>query len=434
MSCNSSHPLTEYGADGNVTSRGYKGQQGDRNSPTVSNAAAQFVQFWDGCAPDVESQAKGPMLNPVETAIPSAAAVKSVLRSMPEYVAAFRRGFPDEKNPVMFDHAAKAIGAFERRLVTPSRWEKFLRGDEAALTADEMHGYNLFIEHGCSSCHSGVLVGGEGLPRLGAATPYSDTADPGRYKVTQKETDRMVFKAPALRNVAQRAPYFHSDKIAIPAEAELQMGRYQVGRKIGNPDAQAIVTWPNTLTGDLPGTMLLRPNSRRAPENSEAGQCGLGCFMRKKTIVAVTSAIAVVLLGMQLYRPPRTNPPSDPADSFDAVVSPPAEVAAAIRRGCAECHSNQTSWPWYTHIAPASWLASLDVTEGRTRLNLSEWRMFGPLVAQSRLASMCSEVRAGEMPPVYFRIAHAAARWSAAETAALCTIRTDPSPQSRLER
>jgi cytochrome c peroxidase len=259
VSCNSCHPLTSYGADGQPTSRGYKGQHGDRNSPTVYNAAAQFVQFWDGRAPDVEAQAKGPMLNPVEMAMPSGAAVEAVLRSMPEYVAMFRTAYPQDRNPVTFDHAAEAIGAFERRLMTPSRWDKFLQGEEAALSAEEKHGYNLFIENGCSTCHAGVLVGGEGFQRLGAATPYPDTADPGRYKVTQKETDRMVFKVPPLRNVAQTAPYFHNGKIATLQEAVRQMGEYQAGRKIGDSDAQAIMTWLNTLTGDLPGNYTAAP-------------------------------------------------------------------------------------------------------------------------------------------------------------------------------
>jgi cytochrome c peroxidase len=259
VSCNSCHPLAQYGADGKATSRGYKGQHGDRNSPTVYNAAAQFVQFWDGRAPDVEAQAKGPMLNPVEMAMPSGESVEAVLRSMPEYVSAFRRAFPQDKNPVTFDRAAEAIGAFERRLVTPARWDTFLRGDETALTAAEKQGFNLFIESGCSSCHSGALVGGDGFQRLGAAAPYPDGSDPGRYKVTKKETDRMIFKVPSLRNIAQTAPYFHNGKVSTLQEAVQQMAEYQVGKKIGNADAQSVATWLNALTGDLPARYTAPP-------------------------------------------------------------------------------------------------------------------------------------------------------------------------------
>lgn len=259
LSCNSCHPLSKYGADGEPTSTGFKGQHGDRNSPTVYNAAAQFVQFWDGRSPDVEAQAKGPMLNPVEMAMPSGKAVEDVLKSMPEYVAAFKKAFPQDKNPVTFDRAADAIGAFERGLVTPAKWDRFLRGEDAALTADEKHGYNLFIEDGCSTCHSGALVGGEAFQRLGAAAPYPDTSDPGRYKVTQKDTDRMVFKVPTLRNIAKTGPYFHNGKVATLDEAVVQMGRYQVGRNIAPGDAQAIVTFLNALTGDVPAEYIAAP-------------------------------------------------------------------------------------------------------------------------------------------------------------------------------
>jgi cytochrome c peroxidase len=252
LSCNSCHPLSSYGADGQATSAGFKGQRGSRNSPTVYNAAAHFVQFWDGRAPDVEAQAKGPMLNPVEMAMPSGKAVESVLRSMPEYATAFRRAFPGEKNPVTFDHAAEAIGAFERKLLTPARWDRFLRGEEAALTPAEKGGFNVFIERGCSTCHSGALVGGEAFQRLGVATAYPDKSDPGRYQVTQKESDRMVFKTPSLRNVARTGPYFHNGKVGSLLEAVNQMAEYQTGKKVTAPEAEAIVTWLNALTGDLP--------------------------------------------------------------------------------------------------------------------------------------------------------------------------------------
>jgi cytochrome c peroxidase len=137
ISCNSCHQLAKYGVDGEPTSPGHKGQRGDRNSPTVYNAAAHFVQFWDGRAADVEEQAKGPVLNPVEMALDNDKTAIVVLTSMPEYVDLFKRAFPGEKNPVTFDNMAKAIGAFERKLMTPSRWDKFLHGDAAVLTDQE---------------------------------------------------------------------------------------------------------------------------------------------------------------------------------------------------------------------------------------------------------------------------------------------------------
>jgi cytochrome c peroxidase len=259
ISCDSCHPLSTYGADRAATSIGYRGQHGKRNSPTVYNAAAQFAQFWDGRANTLEEQAKGPLLNPVEMAMPSPKAVTSVLTSMPGYVAAFRRAFPGDPKPVTFDHAAEAIAAFERRLLTPSRWDQFLHGEEAALTFDEKEGFNVFMQEGCSSCHSGPLVGGDAYQRLGALKPYPDTSDPGRFKVTKNESDRMIFKVPSLRNVVMTGPYFHNGQVGTLNDAVGQMAEYQLGKKLRQNQVHAIVTWLGVLTGDLPASYTKPP-------------------------------------------------------------------------------------------------------------------------------------------------------------------------------
>jgi cytochrome c peroxidase len=210
ISCNDCHKLDAYGVDNETTSEGYRQQRGERNSPTVYNAAAHFVQFWDGRAKDVEAQAKGPLLNPVEMAMASDKQVVAVLKSMPEYVDAFKKAFPGQKDPVTFDNATNAIGAFERKLLTPARWDKFLKGDQTALTPQEKAGFNLFYETGCETCHAGALVGGSLYQKLGNARPYPDTSDPGRYQVTKEDSDRMIFKVPSLRNVEKTGPYFHN--------------------------------------------------------------------------------------------------------------------------------------------------------------------------------------------------------------------------------
>src|SRR5512138_1888697 len=151
ISCNSCHDLATYGVDHQPTSDGHKGQRGDRNAPTVFNAAAHFAQFWDGRAADVEAQAKGPVLNPVEMAMPGEKAVVAVLQSMPEYVDLFKKAFPGAKQPISYDNMAKAIGAFERNLMTPSRWDTLLKGDESALTAEEKVGLRTFLDTGCQA-------------------------------------------------------------------------------------------------------------------------------------------------------------------------------------------------------------------------------------------------------------------------------------------
>ncbi len=259
VSCNSCHDLAAYGVDGQPTSKGFKDQRGDRNSPTVYNAALHFAQFWDGRAPDVEAQAKGPVLNPVEMAMPSEADVVAVLTSIPEYVAAFQRAFPNDPKPVTYDNMGIAIGTFERGLLTPSRWDQFLRGDSAALTAEERAGLNTFLAAGCQACHSGALVGGNIYQKIGAAKPYPDASDPGRYKVTRNESDRLMFKVPSLRNVAKTAPYFHNGKIATLDQAVVQMADYQLGRQMSGPDVAAIVMFLNTLTGEIPTQYIQKP-------------------------------------------------------------------------------------------------------------------------------------------------------------------------------
>ncbi|MEB2362996.1 MAG: cytochrome-c peroxidase [Bryobacteraceae bacterium] len=259
ISCNTCHNLDAYGVDGEPTSDGHMGQQGDRNSPTVYNAAGHFVQFWDGRAPDVEEQAKGPILNPVEMAMDSEDDVVTVLRSIPEYVEAFKRAFPDEKNPVTFDNAARAIGAFERGLVTPSRWDRFLRGDRQALTSEEQAGFKTFISVGCQACHMGAFVGGSIYQKLGVYDPWPDSKDPGRYKVTQNEGDWMIFKVASLRNVEKTAPYFHNGKVQTLEEAVSLMADHQLGRKLKESEVKAILAWLKTLTGEIPAEYIKPP-------------------------------------------------------------------------------------------------------------------------------------------------------------------------------
>ena len=190
VSCNSCHLLDRYGVDQQQVSDGHRGQKGTRNAPTVYNAAGHFVQFWDGRAPDVEEQAKGPVLNPVEMAMSSEKDVVAVLKSMPEYVATFKKAFPGQADPVTFDNTARAIGAFERKLVTPSRWDKFLKGDKAALSEAEKAGFNRFVDAGCAMCHAGSHLGANSFQKLGLVKPWTHLSDLGRYAVSKQEIGR----------------------------------------------------------------------------------------------------------------------------------------------------------------------------------------------------------------------------------------------------
>jgi cytochrome c peroxidase len=259
VSCNSCHDLASYGVDGTATSVGDKRQIGIRNAPTVYNASMHVAQFWDGRAKDVEEQAKGPLLNPVEMAMPNEKAIVAVLGSMPEYVDAFKKAFPAEPAPITYDNVGKAIGAFERRLVTPARWDTFLRGDDKALTAEEKAGFEIFTEQGCSVCHAGAMVGAASYQKIGAVKPFPRADDTGRFQVTHAVEDKSVFKVPSLRNVQKTGPYFHDGKTATLWDAVQQMGEYQLGKKLSDREIGQIVTFLRTLTGQLPTDYIKEP-------------------------------------------------------------------------------------------------------------------------------------------------------------------------------
>jgi cytochrome c peroxidase len=259
LSCNSCHSLDAYGVDGQPTSSGAKGQKGNRNSPSVYHAAGNFTNFWDGRAATVEEQAKGPILNPGEMAMPSPEAVVERLVAVPGYVQAFAKAFPDDPKPLTYDNVGRAIGAFERKLVTPSRWDEYLNGKEDALTAQEVAGLKIFTDVGCMTCHTGELVGGSMFQKVGVIQPWPNQQDRGRAHVTKTEADEMMFKVPPLRNVAKTAPYFHDGSAKTLQEAVRLMGRHQLGEELADADVEAVVAWLGSLTGELPGEYIKKP-------------------------------------------------------------------------------------------------------------------------------------------------------------------------------
>ena len=259
VSCNSCHPLNGWGADGRKVSLGHDGKAGTRNAPTVYNAAGHLAQFWDGRAADVEAQAKGPILNPVEMAMPDSAAVLSHMRESRSYVAAFRAAFPGEAAPITYDNVGRAIGAFERRLLTPSRWDRYLTGDSAALTVAERQGLQTFLAAGCQGCHNGAYVGGGMYQKAGLVNPWFSQSDSGRYQVTRADADRFVFKVPSLRNIAKTGPYFHDGSVASLDEAVRLMAHHQLGVKLTPAQVTSIVTWLSALTGDIPTAYIAFP-------------------------------------------------------------------------------------------------------------------------------------------------------------------------------
>ncbi|ANW02930.1 cytochrome C peroxidase [Bradyrhizobium icense] len=256
ISCNSCHNLGTGGVDAGPTSVGHGWQQGPRRAPTVYNAVYNLAQFWDGRAADLKAQAKGPVQARIEmNATPDH--VLNTLNSMSDYVVMFKKAFPNEASPVTFDNFAKAIEAFEATLITPAApFDQYLEGDTTALNDQQKAGLKLFMETGCSSCHNGINVGGQGYFPFGVIERPGATllpaSDKGRYAVTEAASDEYVFRAAPLRNVALRAPYFHSGQVWSLKQAVGVMGETQLGIELSDKEKNDIVAFLNALTGQLP--------------------------------------------------------------------------------------------------------------------------------------------------------------------------------------
>ncbi len=259
IACASCHDLGHAGTDGRARSLGIHGAAGTFNAPSVFNAVFNFRQFWDGRAATLEEQID----SPVESAVEMGSTwpeIVAKLRATPEYAAAFTALYRDGVAP---RNIQDAIATFERSLTTPNaRFDRYLRGDAAALTEEEKAGYEKFKSHGCASCHQGVNVGGNLFEDLGVMADYFTErghitrADWGRFNVTGREEDRFVFKVPSLRNVARTAPYFHDGSVARLEDAVAVMGRYQLGEALPPEDVAQIVKFLETLTGEYGGQPL----------------------------------------------------------------------------------------------------------------------------------------------------------------------------------
>ncbi len=255
ISCNSCHNLSRGGSDNLKTSIGDKWQEGPINSPTVLNSSLNVAQFWDGRAADLKEQAGGPIANPGEMAFTHELAVE-MLQSVPGYTLEFRKAFGTDK--INIDMVTDAIAAFEETLVTPNaKFDKWLAGDDDAMTPTELRGWELFKTSGCVACHNGAALGGNSFQKMGLVEPYHTTAAAeGRSAVTGKDADRFNFKVPTLRNVELTYPYFHDGGADTLVEAVDIMGRLQLGKQFTPEENAAIVAFLKTLTGDQPRIVL----------------------------------------------------------------------------------------------------------------------------------------------------------------------------------
>ena len=268
VSCASCHGLNTAGVDNKQYSEGVEGKLGGVNAPTVYNAVYNFVQFWDGRAVTLADQAAGPPVNPVEMASPNFDAIVAKLNKDKKFVREFKKVYPEGLSQATI---TDAIEQFERTLITPnSRFDKYLRGDNTAITAEELEGYELFKKYNCATCHVGKNLGGESYELMGLRKHYfADRGlelteeDNGRFKQTGVERDRHRFKVPGLRNVALTWPYYHDGTRTSLKEAVCAMGTYQSGVELTDEEEDKIVAFLNTLTGEYQGKLLTNANEQK---------------------------------------------------------------------------------------------------------------------------------------------------------------------------
>jgi cytochrome c peroxidase len=257
QSCNTCHNLATFGVDHKSTSLGDKGKLGTRNSPTSLNSALHFVQFWDGRMKDVEEQAGGPVMNPVEMGMPDEKLVMARLANNEGYKKMFEAAFPGEKQPVTFTNMRKSIAGFERTLQTPGKFDKFLEGDATALNEQELKGCKTFMETGCTACHAGPLLGGnmfQKYPLFGTHKELTGSTvdDLGKMQATKSEADKYFFKVPSLRNVAETWPYLHDGSIKELDKTIQIMAKGQLNKELTPEENGDISAFLKSLTGEIP--------------------------------------------------------------------------------------------------------------------------------------------------------------------------------------
>ena len=272
ISCATCHGIETGGVDNKRYSEGINGQLGGVNAPTVFNACFNFVQFWDGRAATLAEQAGGPPLNPVEMGCKSFDEIVERLSADEAFTAKFLSVYPEG---LSMGTITNAIEEYEKTLLTPnSPFDRYLKGEKDAMTADQIEGYKLFKEYNCATCHAGVNMGGLTYELMGQRANYFEDreltqksgltdGDNGRWAQTKIERDRYRFKTPTLRNVALTYPYYHDGSVSTLGEAISKMATYQVGRKISETESQKVESFLNALTGQYKGKNLTNKNDKQ---------------------------------------------------------------------------------------------------------------------------------------------------------------------------
>lgn len=275
MSCAACHNPAYYGADSLALSVGLNGTLLPRNAPTVFNTPLLVAQHYGGNRVSVEEQAMKALLSPLAYGNKTYGEAEEKMRAL-GYTRLFERAFPNETDPVTAENWATAIGAFERTLLTPAPFDRYLKGDLRAISKDARIGLDKFMSYGCAGCHNGSVVGGQSFQKFGLTEDYwlatgsKEMAllkgrDKGKFHDTQKPEDTYIFKVPQLRNVAMTPPYFHDGSVAKLDDAVRVMARLQLGKTLTDDDVAYIVAFLQTLTGEVPTHFASVPSLPAAP-------------------------------------------------------------------------------------------------------------------------------------------------------------------------
>ncbi|WP_177431818.1 cytochrome-c peroxidase [Suttonella ornithocola] len=259
QNCASCHELSDkgYGTDLAPTSTGSLGSLGVRNSPTVYNSVFNFTQFWDGRAAHLAEQAQGPVVNPIEMSMANWDEAAAKIKDDPKYQKQFSTLYNGE---ISMNTITDAIAEFEKTLITPnSPFDRWLKGDENALTEEQKLGYERFKQYGCIACHQGRNVGGNMYQKFGILKDITQNTqfpglgkDLGRFDITGNDADKHFFRVPSLRLVVKTPPYFHDGSVNTLDEAVKIMIEYQLGREVPQQDVDAIIAFLHSLVGELP--------------------------------------------------------------------------------------------------------------------------------------------------------------------------------------
>lgn len=249
VSCNTCHDLKRYGVDNEIFSIGADGVLDEPfNSPTTFNSVFNFVQFWDGKAKNLADQAKNPFINPKEMALKDEAEVVKRVEANAKYKASFDKIYGE----ITMQNITDAIAEFEKTLITPNApFDRYLNGDENAISSQAKRGWEAFKSNGCVACHQGQNIGGTMYQKIGIFEPYPNQENLGRYEITKIESDKMVFKVPSLRNVAKTAPYYHDGSIPTLDACVQFMAYYQLGKFLDQQTVDDIVAFLESLTGEF---------------------------------------------------------------------------------------------------------------------------------------------------------------------------------------